>query len=60
MSDVVNKMLGRGEAFHEKTEKLAKKMHKDNCSCNRCMKTDKYSHNDVIMVAGTPVSLNRP
>jgi hypothetical protein len=61
MSDVLNKMLGRGEAFHEKTEKLAKKLHSDKCSCNKCkMHKDKYSHNDVMYVAGTPVSLNRP
>jgi len=57
---ILHNMLGKGEEFHEKSEKVARKLHSDKCSCDRCMKKDKYSKNQYINVAGTPVSLNRP
>lgn len=58
---ILANMLGRGEEFHEKSEKLARKLHGDHCSCDRCrMKNDKYSKNQYVNVAGTPVSLDRP
>lgn len=46
---IVDKMIGKGEATHEKIEHKTKKLYKD-----------KYSKDQYIMVAGTPVSLNRP
>ena len=61
MNNVLNNMMGGREAFHEAAEKKLKKLHKDTCSCDKCkMHKDKYSNNDIVYVAGTPVSLNRP
>jgi hypothetical protein len=61
MSNVLNNMMGNRHEAHELAEKKLKKLHSDKCSCDRCkMHTDKYSHADIVYVAGTPVSLNRP